>query len=1795
MKKIVYGIFILCLSFATSLKAQQITVTSPKHWKPCTEYMLEFDVEAFDAIAKVEVYDSPEGFGDILRHSYVLNGGDQGKDSMHFAYPLQVTSGMYWYKIIVKTKNGFVAQQKNYIDLDQAPVLARNPNYANTIKFTNYLYACQPIDSGGIVVPCFLGSCGQIISSFDTAYVNNAGELIVTVWGDDPATSETDGFVHGGRVWLYERSEGVFKELHNQTKFDSTKAITDTIIVDNESASGVNYNARLIPFGRDVNLGAINHPFAKEYTLSNLLCNKSLQPRITSIDVGDSYEAVQTSDTSFVLNYDGAGYPEMSMLVYYDDYFGPSTNQRYKYVHFTGRVGDYLIELKINDERGKPLIFRSDSLHGLPAVDTSNKWVNDDGFLTGAPRGWSGNIFVDYMDYTFVPNNIAISNLQKDTLIEITALYNGKRKLKLATYKGAVSIDPFNGNKVTSPPAVNCQYWINGTIVQGDSVGGYTDSLPARWSGKIVPIFPDYQFDTLSITSLLSDMAHNFSSTYIGNYTISGICTDYNDRRIAGVMVTCDADTAYTNSSGWYSLSLPAGWSGEIKAEKTDHFWSGKYGETIRVKELRDNLLSQDFYGGEKGLLIRCPELRNMLLNNPSINKNGDDYIQYSEARAYRGGLKLPPCTQSGDAAELAYFENITEIDIRNTLWLDSFDFTPFTKLLSVRVENTSFIHIDLSQAPYVNDVISYDNDKLLMVCIDDTAKLTTPGAFFIKDEHTKWSQTCNLPIVNDIVDIACGSYTLGSQVITKDGVYYEKFKTPLGLDSVVIASIYFPTRYSYFYDTIEKYETYKWGTKTLFQGGHYYHEDTLKRADGCADSIRVLNLIQPGTKYFNWYITTGRDSVEFDGNYLHQSGTYYDTTRLANGMDSIYVLHLSFLTSDSLVYFNETRTLCGDYPFAGQTLTQSGIYYDTIQLNASKKQITVMDYTRLSVPDVIIDTVIDFGETFRYNGMAYSSSGTYVQDLYTVCLNEHPTATINVTVLDNDYIVAEITDTACGQYNFRGHIIDQSGTYYDTTVVADGRDSITVLYLTIGETYALDINDTIPAGGYYLFDSDTVTQAGIYTQEYYSVTGCDSIVSLHLAVNPTPIRYVYDTVESCQSATLYNKTYSETGVYYDTITKSDYGVVVAILDYTHLFTPSEVLDTVIDYGETLTCNGKIYTKTGTYVEPINSVCPEDTPTFTINLTVRDKEIAVNKIVKEVCSQYDNWKGTTLWESGVYYDTLAVNAHKDSITILDLTILHQDHLFVRDTILNGTEKHWEGNAYNATGNYTVTYTNRYGCDSIRELELAVLDKEIIRKHIEKTACGRYYFDGKWIVTSGIYTQIISVSEFRDSIVVLDLTVNKEYNTFARDTIVQGEIRIHGTQTLTVPGEYKETFQTIYGCDSVVTLALVVKEKAHEKTTIQERLDETACEAYEFAGKKLTQTGVYYDTISVDENTNKVTILSLQINQPYQEFESKSIYMGERYQFGSQILSVAGKYQEIFAAQNGCDSIVSLDLDVQERNVVEHIVNMQVCEQYEFGGATLTESGTYYDTVTVDNATDSVVVLQLKISKPVYIEINEAREFGTYYQFGAKKLTVAGVYEETFVSATGCDSTVRLDLEVFPKFEEVAYEFSVKPTVANGDEIGTVNALIAEGSQIWYTLHETNGIFEIESETGVITISDASQLLNSEREIYEFAISAVSNRSVAEVTVTVRVANKSVAKMPVAQSIEIYPTVVKNKLHIDGTNGLAVVSVKTITGKLVYRQTIESSAVILFNHLPAGVYMIDAQDSSAKKLVRVIKY
>lgn len=139
-----------------------------------------------------------------------------------------------------------------------------------------------------------------------------------------------------------------------------------------------------------------------------------------------------------------------------------------------------------------------------------------------------------------------------------------------------------------------------------------------------------------------------------------------------------------------------------------------------------------------------------------------------------------------------------------------------------------------------------------------------------------------------------------------------------------------------------------------------------------------------------------------------------------------------------------------------------------------------------------------------------------------------------------------------------------------------------------------------------------------------------------------------------------------------------------------------------------------------------------------------------------------------------------------------------------DSVLIGMQN------FEDSGFYTVNLLSEVGCDSIVTLDLFVQEVQFI--NLDSTICpGDTVFVGtEPYFETGIYQDTLPTIELGcDSIITLDLTVLSQQLTELTPVICAGEEFMVGDSTFTTTGQYQVLLTSVAGCDSLVSVDLLV--------------------------------------------------------------------------------------------------------------------------------------------------------------------------------------------------------------------------------------------------------------------------------------------------------------------------------------------------------------------------------------------------
>jgi uncharacterized repeat protein (TIGR01451 family) len=820
--------------------------------------------------------------------------------------------------------------------------------------------------------------------------------------------------------------------------------------------------------------------------------------------------------------------------------------------------------------------------------------------------------------------------------------------------------------------------------------------------------------------------------------------------------------------------------------------------------------------------------------------------------------------------------------------------------------------------------------------------------------------------------------------------------------------------------------------------------------------------------------------------------------------------------------------------------------------------------------------------------------------------------------------------------YYFNNKSYTLSGNYMDTIHSANGCDSIYAdLYLTISPLISTSVFDTICSSSSYLFNGHSLHFAGTYNDTFQNYLGCDSVIILHLTVLNISTHSFNQNICNGQSFTFRNQNLSTTGIYHDTI-QNYVGCDSIITLFLTVYNPSSsTINQTICNNQTFSFNNNLLNIRGSYYDTIVNYAGCDS-IITLNLTVLNT--STHSYSQTTCAnQPIIFNNHSLNISGIYFDTLINSAGCDSFLTVNLTVLPISNSSFSQTICANQTYPFNGNNLYNTGIYNDTFHNYLGCDSIVTLYLTVMP--ISNSSINQTICSYqpYSFNGKSLNATGIYFDSLQNQVGCDSFITLNLIVYDSSSSSFYQTICGNQTFTFNNHQLNSSGIYFDTLTNYLGCDSFISLHLIVLPISSHT------LNQTICsnQIFAFNNQNLNTTGVYFDTLQNYLGCDSFITLHLTIINTSVSTTSATICNGSFYTFNGNNYSTAGSYTAHLTNYSGCDSAATLVLTILLNS--SSVTTTTICngQSYTFGGNNYSSSGTYTIHLTNYLGCDSAATLNLTVinlitptisivaKSPTTICYGVGVAFKIYttnagaspiYNLFINHSFIGSILNDTFnISGLLNGDTVWVNTNVSSvcltqnliqsNFIIVHVDSVFTPSVTL---TATPSGVIYASTPVTFTATTFNGGISPQFNfkiNGVQVQNSSSNTYSSSSLNNGDTISCVLTAS--NICQTINTATSNLIKMSVNptgfnttkntnEHFSIYPNPTTGSLIISWNSDVIQIQVLDVLGRVVMKhestkQQIKTHNIqeVNVNHLPNGIYLLKAID--AMGLVQIAKF
>jgi photosystem II stability/assembly factor-like uncharacterized protein len=338
----------------------------------------------------------------------------------------------------------------------------------------------------------------------------------------------------------------------------------------------------------------------------------------------------------------------------------------------------------------------------------------------------------------------------------------------------------------------------------------------------------------------------------------------------------------------------------------------------------------------------------------------------------------------------------------------------------------------------------------------------------------------------------------------------------------------------------------------------------------------------------------------------------------------------------------------------------------------------------------------------------------------------------------------------------------------------------------------------------------------------------------------------------------------------------------------------------------------------------------------------------------------------------------------------------------------------------------------------------------------------------------------------------------------------------GNQTWSTTGIYSDTLATVYGCDSIIIVDLTI----NTSTSVTDM--QTACGSYNWmdGNTYTTSNNSATWTLTNAAGCDSVVNLDLTINYPTSSTDVITTCDSHTWMDGNTYTASNNTATHVIPNTAGCDSTITLDLTIN--NATSGSESVTGCDSYLW----------------LVNAT-------------------------TY--------TASGSYTATLTNATGCDSTVTLNLTIN----------SVDASATLDADNITMTATASVASYQWG-----------DCDNNYDPISGATNQSYAATSNGNYAV-IVTQNSCTDTSTCITVAHVGIDELG-SKAIIIYPNPVSEGIiHIEYDGGIKSMQLIDMTGRIVIVAVDLNAGTMDVSNIESGKYMVQLLTEADEKLLKEI--
>ncbi len=485
------------------------------------------------------------------------------------------------------------------------------------------------------------------------------------------------------------------------------------------------------------------------------------------------------------------------------------------------------------------------------------------------------------------------------------------------------------------------------------------------------------------------------------------------------------------------------------------------------------------------------------------------------------------------------------------------------------------------------------------------------------------------------------------------------------------------------------------------------------------------------------------------------------------------------------------------------------------------------------------------------------------------------------------------------------------------------------------------------------------------------------------------------------------NSIYGETGIYYDTLKNINQCDSIITLDLMVFPRDTTEIDRFICPSDSVLFEGQYYSEEGTYFATVNSINNCDS---TLSLNVFLYNAPSEEENTTVC-EGEFYNGFQLYKDTSFVEVLSSAQGCDSTLITNVQVFPIYEFIVEDTLCFGESISIDGAVVSTSGQYIEGFSTIDGCDSIYIIELEVLDEDL--QNFDPNVCEGEEYLGSIITADTTITVLSQNEQGCQATSIYNIIVNDIIEESASFNVCPGQV-VNGV-IISNDTIFVDEYQTILGCDSLVT-NIVTIENFESLDTVYINPGET------YNGINIENDSLLSILLQSENGCDSLANTQVIINPVLTESLDFDLCPGELYDGISYARDTVLVFN--YTASNGFDSLVTVTLNIQESYNQELIERLCFGDSILFEGNYYDETGSYTNALVSTFGCDSLIILQLTVDDQIESSGTHSICEGESVFLEGGDQTIAGTYIDVYGSVDGCDSIVTTILMVNDTFNSL---------------------------------------------------------------------------------------------------------------------------------------------------------------------------